>query len=167
MLRLKKMILFITVAILVGCSVSEQEALQTIEQSVVSSFESNPKEPSNKTDEFSYYLPSGFHVESETDYNVVLKKGDQTFILFVNPFESKGSKEIYSSIKKQASKNIIFEKTFEDKERFGFIQIRSIDKNLYELIIGVGGAKVTTKAGKRDLVSSMNEMMEIVNSVKY
>ena len=160
-------IIALFVFVLSACSVSESDAIAQSNKIAEETFigvETNDAD--QKTNSFSYYLPSGFKVESESENNLLISKGKQTFILFVNPLEASDSKVVYeSTVANNESK--VLEKTFEDKGRFGFLYVRSLEKDLYEVSVGVGGVKMTTHTDTKNMVESVQSMMQVVESVKY
>lgn len=167
-IKVKKYML-ITVAFLMlfGCSVSESDVLSQSENTAYEMFvNENTVETNHEAKQFRFYLPSGFEIESESDNNVLITKGKQSYILFVNPLESKESQTVFESTIMNKENNVL-KKTFVENNEFGFIYIRSIEGKQYEVSVGVGGVKMTTQTNGKELAESTETMMQIVKSVEY
>lgn len=158
-------ILIILILILTGCNQSKDEIRETTIEQTRQAFGNKPKEPNEKTEKFSYYLPEDFHINETNKYNVLLEKGNKSYILFVNQNEQDSSKVSYETLKEQYQDPFISE-TFEEEERFGYVYVVEIEKNRYEVTVGVGGTKLTTEAKGNDVVEDTQAMMNIVNSVQ-
>jgi hypothetical protein len=76
---------------------------------------------------FSYYLPEDFSIKETKKFNVLLEKGSQSYILFVNENEKANSKVSYTTLAEQYKKPFISE-TFEDNDRFGYLFVNKIEK---------------------------------------
>ena len=48
----------------------------------------------------------------------------------------------------------------------GFLLINQVDENLNELIVGIGGVKLTSQSKTKNIASDAAVMMEIAHSVK-
>lgn len=118
-----------------------------------------------KTELFSYYLPKKFTVKETKKFNVLLEKGKQNYILFVNENEEADSKVSYDTLVKQYEKPFISE-TFENDDRFGYLFVNQIEKNMYEVTVGIGGTKLTTEAKANDIAEDAKNMMKIATSVQ-
>ncbi|MCH1625351.1 hypothetical protein [Fredinandcohnia quinoae] len=156
---------FILMALLVGCSSIEDEAKET-NKAVEQTFKAEPNKTNNEYEDIAYYLPKDMKIDKKGDNNLIFKKGDQIFILFVNPNEGKASDAMYQSIQSKDSKFEI-DKTFKDKDRFGYVKAYEIDDKLYLLSVGIGGVKMTTETKVSDITENATEMMKVVSSVKY
>ncbi|HHW38394.1 MAG TPA: hypothetical protein GXX18_14340 [Bacillales bacterium] len=161
----KLAVILISFGLLVGCSGSKEEAISQSKQAVESIFNEPAQKTTETTEGFSYYLPEGFKIEEEFGNNVILSKGKQEYILFVNPHESLNSDVIFNEIK--GAKDEKGTKTFKDKDRFGYISISPGADKKYELIVGIGGVKTTTMSTTSDMVENAKNMMTIANSVEY
>lgn len=150
---------------LVGCTLSDEELTKTTIGQTKQAFEGKPKEAKEKSELFSYYLPEEFSVKETKKYNVLLKKGNQSYILFVNENEKANSKVSYETLAEQY-KNPFISETFEDKDRFGYLFVNRIEKNTYEVTVGIGGTKLTTEAKANDVPEDTKNMMDIVKSVQ-
>lgn len=158
-------VMIVSIALLVGCSGTKDEAISQAKQVAGSMFNEPAQKPTETTNGFSYYLPEGFKVKDEFENNVILSKGSQEYILFVNPHESLKSDVNFNEIKGAKEEKGI--DTFKDKDRFGYISISPGEDKKYELIVGIGGVKTTTMSTTSDMVENAKNMMMIANSVEY
>lgn len=151
---------------LIGCSASSDEAINQSKKIAETTFQEKAKTPTETTKGFSYYLPKGFKIDEKFENNVILKKEKQEYILFVNPHEPLKSDVLFNELKKSGKdeKSIA---TFKDDNRFGYISITPVKDRKYEVIVGIGGVKMTTLTSASDMVSNTKDMMEIAHSVQY
>ncbi|MBP1947839.1 hypothetical protein [Virgibacillus litoralis] len=152
---------------LTACSMqTEEEAIKDAKESAKKIFNSDEKiETNHKLDSFSMYLPNSLEVKEEDENNVILKDGDQTFIVFYNNLEDPLSKLSYNSAAAKSDKALLLE-TFEDKNKFGYMRIIPHNQEEdYELQIGVGGVKITTYTSRRNLSDDSEELMKIAQSI--
>jgi hypothetical protein len=150
--------------LLMGCTISDEELTKNTIDITKQAFEDTSKESNEQTNLFSYYLPEEFTVKETKKYNVLLEKGSQSYLLFVNENEEANSKVSYDTLVEQYENPFITE-IFEDKERFGYLFVNSLEKNTYEVTVGIGGTKLTTEAKANDVSDAAKNMMDIVKSV--
>lgn len=158
-------IMIVSFGLLVGCNGSKDEAISQAKQVAQSTFNEPAEKPTETTKGFSYYMPEGFKVKDEFENNVILSKGNQEFILFVNPHESLNSDVLFNEIKGAKEEEGI--ETFKGEDRFGYISISPGKDKKYEIIVGIGGVKTTTLSTTGDMVENAKNMMIIANSVEY
>jgi len=160
-------ILFLSLLFLTGCSVSIEDATQKSVDTFEETFKAQPLETSEDTDIFAYHLPTGFTIDSESENNIVLTQEEQTYLLFVNPFEPKDSEVLYDSTKVNLS-NLLVDHTVTDEGRLGYLLISPVDgeEEFYEVTVGLGGEKMTTVTDTSNMEASTKSMMEIISSVK-
>jgi hypothetical protein len=166
-MKKKYMAMIILVLIISGCNnMTLDEHLENVEKIVSDSLDNPNGKTDEETERFKFHLPFGADIIEKKANNVIIEKGNNTFILFNNPNEEYNSKTLYkSSIKDQTG--IIKEKTFEQNNRFGYFIVREIKNDKYELTVGIGGIKMTTKSDKNDLSDAAEFMMDVISSVKY
>ncbi|WP_404453695.1 hypothetical protein LG329_04090 [Virgibacillus necropolis] len=160
-----KPIIFVLVFILLaGCSLkSEKEALKDTEEAAKQTFNSSEDiETNKKLENFSLYLPEDLSVKEATASNVILKNGDQTYIVFYNKLEGPTSKLNYKSAQRDEALLI---KSFEDPEKFGYIRVLSSEDDKYELQVGIGGVKITTYTDKSSMDEDGKNLMKIARSI--
>ncbi|MFT4414953.1 hypothetical protein ACLM5H_13920 [Fredinandcohnia humi] len=153
----------LVVGLLVGCSSIEDETKEAL-TAVEETFKGKPTETNNTNGNISFYLPSTMKIDEKDENNVIVTKSGQTFILFVNPNEAKNSKVMYEAID---AKKFSVDKTFTDKERFGYVKVFELEEDIYLVSVGIGGVKMTTEAKVSEISESATEMMKVVSSVKY
>ncbi|MBT2692940.1 hypothetical protein [Bacillus sp. ISL-55] len=148
--------------LLSACSASFSEQKAEIKKEVASTFESQPEKTNNSTKDIDYYLPSDVKVEKETPNNVLLKDGSKTYILFYNQHEKEDSKVVYDSTVKQ-QKEWDANETFSKDGKFGYMLVKELKENQFQLIVGIGGVKLTTET--ENVREDAEAMMQIANSV--
>ncbi|MFC4321121.1 hypothetical protein [Litchfieldia salsa] len=156
----------ILIGLLVGCSASVDEVIKETETTTEEAFKADPIEPNQTETTFSYFLPSDMKEETVEENNLILQKGKQLFILFVNPNEEKSSEELYQSTVAQTESDLLNE-TFKDDKRFGYIKVEEVEEDSYQLSIGIGGVKMTTVTKLNKIEENAEKMMQIVSSVDY
>ncbi|KMJ57081.1 hypothetical protein AB685_19000 [Bacillus sp. LL01] len=161
-------ILLLSLLVLAGCSISIEDATQKSIDSFEQTFNGEEMEAAEETDSFRYHLPSQFVVDSESENNIVLTHKEQTYLLFVNPFEPKDSEVLYDSTKMNYDK-LELDHTVTQDGRLGYLLISPLEgeeEEFYEVTVGVGGVKMTTVTDTKNMESSTTSMMEVVSSVK-
>lgn len=161
-------LLTILAFVLGGCSffMSEEDAISQTQEVAKTTFEKNETETNHEAGSFSLYLPDSMKISEESNSNLILNEGEQTFILFYNPKEERKSKLNYQAASEK-DEHLLLE-SFEDKGRFGYVRVLPInEEEKYELQVGVGGVKVTTYAEKDSLKNDAEKMMKIANSIAY
>ncbi|MCM3572242.1 MULTISPECIES: hypothetical protein [Mesobacillus] len=149
--------------LLSGCSSSFSDQKADIKEEVATTFESQPEKTNNSTKDIDYYLPAGVNVDKETPNNVLLKDGEKTYILFYNQHENEDSKVVYDSTVKQ-QKEWDANETFSKDGKFGYMLVKKLKEDNYQLIVGIGGVKLTTET--ENVKEDAEAMMQIANSVK-
>ena len=95
----------------------------------------------------------------------MITKGNDSFILFINPNEKGASTFFYDLQKADPEQIWIADETFRQHGRFGFVTVKEIAEDQLELVVSSGGAKMTTMTGKNDVPQKMEWMMETVRSI--
>ncbi|WP_096152912.1 MULTISPECIES: hypothetical protein [Bacillus] len=150
---------------LAGCSITEQEAVDASIQIVESSLAEETKEANTETENISYYLPSAFTIESEVNNNIVIENNDQTYILFVNPLESVSSVVVYETTLGFYEDPIVNKQLNNEEHFIFFIVDNGPSEQTYEVIVGIGGMKMTTITSAANMKQSVQDMIDIINSV--
>ncbi|TRM12986.1 hypothetical protein FH966_15420 [Lentibacillus cibarius] len=157
-----------SMVILTGCGIgkSEKEAVQNAGDTAKELFqEDHTMDTNHELDTFAIYVPRGLDVSKEEESNVILKDGNQTYIVFYNELEGPKSKLSYHTAAAKKDEALLL-KAFKDKNKFGYIRIMPPNENdRYELQIGVGGVKITTNTPKRKLDSDADAMMKMARSI--
>ena len=150
---------------LAGCSLSEQEAIEASLQTFDNAVEEETKEANEETENIDYYLPNGFTVDSEVNNNIVIEHQEQTYILFVNPFESDSSEVVYETTLAFYEEPIV-NITLEKNGSFIFLIVdKGPSDDTYEVIVGIGGKKMTTITEVDNMNQSVQDMLDIIKSV--
>lgn len=142
-----------------------EEVLKEAMEEAEEQFYEEPIEPNVQLDHFSLFLPDSFEVIEQSQYNLLLEKNGQTFILFYNELEEQSSRLNFEEAK-QGNNNSEWLESFEKDDRFGFIYVLEGNEQ-HEIQLGVGGVKVTTISSKANIVEDVKNMMNIANSLAY
>ncbi|MFJ8461096.1 hypothetical protein [Lysinibacillus xylanilyticus] len=153
---------------LTGCNQSVDEQIKNGLQTTDTVFAGEPEKHTDSIGDVELYLPSNFKVEDNSDaYNILITKGKESFVLFINDREDADSKLYYNLLKEDSSKKIIEENTYEKDGIFGFSAVSKTDnEDEYELIVSSGGVKMTTISPVKHIEDNLHEMTKIVHSVK-
>ena len=155
-------ILCVAACITTGCS--NENHSNEAKESAESVFLEESLKPDYQTNTIELYLPDDFIVAEESENNFILEKNGNPYILFVNPHENRKSRTLYDTVKQLNDKAVDLA-NFEDQESFGFIAIRDLNENKYEISVGVGGVKLTTETSEKKLSDEAAQMMAIVDSI--
>lgn len=159
------LIVSLAVILLAGCSSLEEQSLDGLENAKVV-FQDDAEKPNEKVNDMNIFIPSGFSIEEESDKtNIILSKGNDSYILFINPNELQSSQLYYDLMTSDSNLEVLDEKTFEQNGRFGFAAIIENSKEKYELITSIGGIKLTTISEQQDIANNLEDMMLIVRSI--
>jgi hypothetical protein len=153
----------IGVFLLGACSSSFSEDKTEAKEAVESTFASKPEKADNSTKDIDYHLPFGVEIKEESPNNVLLKNGSRTYILFYNQHETEGSKVVYESTMMQQKEWDVNE-NFNQDGKFGYMLVKKLKEDHYQLIVGIGGVKLTTETD--NIKKDAETMMRIANSVK-
>ena len=156
--------IFVILLFTIGCS-SKEDILLDTKEATANAFESGPKGVNIEQKHFAYYMPDTMNQDSIQEHNVILMEGKQTYILFVNTLEPKDSQAVYEST--YSDQEYELHETFKKDEQFGFVKVLEMDDSRYEIIVGIGGVKLTTVTKLNKVASSAEKMMVIANSVRY
>ena len=163
---LNKALFALTLLVLVsGCSASKEDTIQRTYQIFADSFQEQAKETNETTNQLSLYLPRGVEIKDEADYNLFLKKGEEIYLLFFNPQEPLNSK-VNADRDKEANEGSLLFETIEHEGKLGYISIVE-ESGEWELIAGIGGAKITTRTDKKHATEAMDIMVKILHSLHY
>lgn len=150
--------------LLSACSKNFDTEQKEAQLAAEKAFQEDPEE-ANQSDEFiEYYLPFGFEIVEANPNNILLKNGSKNYILFYNQQEEANSEVVYNATVQQIEYDI--NKTFKDKDKFGFMLLKKLDDDTNELTVGFGGVKVTSEVKTSNLKTEASTMMTIANSVK-
>lgn len=155
-----------TAIILSACGQTVEEQASAGMVAAEATFEAAVNETNTTFSQIELYIPNGFAIEQGIDEaNYTLINKNETYILFVNEQETADSQLLYGILKEDASKEIISEDTFETDGIFGFSAVMKASDETSELIVSIGGVKLTTISKNKNLDEKLGQMMQIVQSV--
>lgn len=166
--RLQALGLLLLLLGLYGCNQSVDEQIASGLQITEKVFAEEPEAYTDKIGQIQLFLPSKFKIEDSSDaYNILISKGTNSYILFINDREQDDSKLYYNLLKEDRSKKVINETTYDKDGIFGFSAVSKTDnKDEFELIVSSGGVKMTTISPANNIENNLHEMTKIVHSVK-
>ncbi|MCR2821812.1 hypothetical protein [Lederbergia panacisoli] len=159
-------VILLGVLIIAACGKTIEEEKVKAEENVEKAFQTKSENANEEIQSIKFNLPSGFTIKDESPNNIILEKGDHPYILFYNPNEDLKSNALYDGVVEHANK-VITNKTFADEERFGYLVINEMDKDIYEVTAGIGGFKATSESDLKTLAADAELLMEIVNSTSF
>lgn len=162
--HLPPFIILLLSSLLFACNGGIEEKQEEAIAEAHASFAAEMAVPNHELESLALYLPFGMEIDDTNPYNLLLKKGDRSYILFINPHESSDSQVVFEATV-QTAKNIRLQETFSEEGKFGFIVIQDIDRDWYSLTVGIGGKKMTTEADANSLPKEAGTMMKIVSSI--
>lgn len=161
------MVLFTVAAIvLASCTATPEETLVDAFKNADKAFSAEARKANESSDGVAFYLPGGYNVEEPSDdRSIAISKGNESFMLSVNPNEAADSTLFYDLLTVDQQIEWIANETFEENGRFGFAAVRKIAADRFELVASAGGAELKTvsEAGKMD--DNMDWMMQTVRSI--
>ena len=151
-----------------GCNQSIDEQIANGFQLTETVFAEKPEKHTDTVGNIRLYLPSKYNIEDSSDkYNILVSKGKQSYILFINDREEPDSKLYYKLLKEESSKKILAEQTYEKENAFGFSTVsKTKNQEEFELVVSSGGVKMTTISPMKDVEDNLHEMTKIAHSVK-
>lgn len=161
--RFRWCLLFCSCILLVGCTVTKEEVLELSNDAFIISSEQEPFEPNTNEADVDFYLPRGFEIVEETEYNILLQSGEQLFVLFHQPSEPRTSKIHLERDKEYQDASLLFE-TIENEEKVAYLIITEEEKDQVHIITAVGGAKISTLSTYDSLEDNVEAMTQIVQS---
>lgn len=158
-------LILLSISVLTACSQTLDERAADGIAVAKEAFLLNDKQTNDEVQGISLYKPPAFTIEEDSDeQNIVMKKGDETFILFINSNEGKDSRLFYDLLDTDEESDR-FEETFTNDGYFGFASIVKIGEDQVELITSVGGVKMTAITKKKNIRNDLARMMEITRSI--
>ncbi|WP_033542275.1 hypothetical protein [Planococcus sp. CAU13] len=152
--------------VLAGCMASAEERLAAGLSETRKAFEEKPPETNETAGQIELYLPGGYDIEEPSDdNNVIITRGSDSYVLFINPNEAPDSKFFYELQKANDEQVWIADETFEQNGRSGFVTLREIAEDRIEVVVSAGGVKMTTISEESDVPGNMEWMMKTVRSI--
>jgi len=159
-------LLSFTIFLLFGCSLSTQEVKEATLDVIEKAFQEEPIKSNQTIDNISFYLPKSIEIESSSGNNIILSEGNQQYILFINKNEEKTSDLLYQK-GLDSSVEIIIDETKVTENEYKYTIVNKLSDDTYEVIAGLGGAKITTLVESQDVAESVQKMIDIIQSVQY
>ncbi|MET3575356.1 hypothetical protein ACFFIY_09650 [Bhargavaea ullalensis] len=152
---------------LAGCSATAEERSENGTETAGKVFRADVHRTNAEVGSVRLYKPAGFKIrEGSDEQNIVLEKGGETYVLFINPNEPDNSRLFYELLYADPAKEIVTTATYEQNGVFGFSGITDAGNERYELVAGSGGNKLTTLSKEKAIEPNLRTMMEIVRSVE-
>lgn len=148
-----------------GCSADINEEKSKVVEVAQQAFAQEAEATNSESGETDFYLPSGYQIEEEDEYNITLNHNGDTILLFINPNEAAASTLQLDLIEQISEQYIEFAK-FEEEDKIGYVALKEIDENTYELTVGIGGVKITTQTETDRLADYSEQLMKIANSIE-
>ncbi len=156
-----------TTLFLSGCGMTLDEQVNEGIANAQAAFNQEPVTANIQQEHLSLYLPESFNIEmTEDTSNYLLKSDDQQYILFINENESLTSKLNYDLLVQNREESLVNIETIEGEKEFGFVAVSEYSEEQYELIVSIGGVKLSTVTNDKKIDSKLEEMMAIVRSVE-
>lgn len=155
------------ILVLAGCGLTVEEQATSGISKAQTVFSSEPAVSNKSIGNIQLYLPKGYGMEKGIDKsNYTLIDGKDSYILFVNPNETLESRLHYTILKEDPSSEVLQEKTYEADDIFGFSAIVRQPEEKYQLVVNVGGVKLTTISEGKKIDEKLQQMMKVVKSVR-
>lgn len=163
--HIKLLILFSALLlILSACTTKIDEEKEKAVDTAKMAFMDAQEKPNAKSDKIKFFLPEGYDIKEEKKHNILLDNKGNPVLIFINPNEKETSEIISDNLKKAKDTYIAFD-TFKQEGRVGAIAIKEQEEDQYELVISVGGVKVTTQTNTKELAQYSEELMKIASSI--
>ena len=164
--RIHVIVLVMTMALLAACGQTVEEQATSGMDNAETIFNSKSTATNQSIGHIELYLPKGYEIKKgidESNYIIVNEK--DSYILFVNPHETEDSQLHYSILKEDLKGEMIQEKKFQSDGVFGFSAVIGQSESQYQLVVSVGGVKLTTISEDKKIDDKLQKMMQIVRSV--
>ena len=113
------------------------------------------------------YLPENFVIDpSDEENNYFIHSSDDQYILFINEEEPENSQFNYDILMKSDDKSIIKVEQLQGEKHFGFVAVKQFSEKEYELIVSIGGIKLSTITNEKKIDFKLENMIDIVRSVE-
>ena len=153
--------------LLAGCGKSFDEKVSEGFTTVQAAFEQQPLKANTKENNMSLYLPENFVIDpSDEENNYFIHSSDDQYILFINEEEPENSQFNYDILMKSDDKSIIKVEQLQGEKHFGFVAVKQFSEKEYELIVSIGGIKLSTITNEKKIDFKLENMIDIVRSVE-
>ncbi len=159
---MKKKIMLLTLLVILACG------CQSIEHSkyeeIVEMASSNQMNAKNTyRSGYKYYLPKGIRIINRRGSNEILSEGANIYYLYVDYVS------YYNQIKEpfQENKSVVYSKALQNKDKFGYIEIKNTSNNQYFIEIMYNYAKIEVIVDKKETEKTIAYSMSILSSISY
>ena len=156
----KVLLILFFLFIITGCtSIQDMDLESVIDQSASSKLSLTNEYRSG----YKYYLPKGLKVVDKADYNERLKSGNSVYYLYVDVVS------YYNKvIEKFGSKdNVYYSKAINYKDKFGYLEIKSVKEKQYLIEIMYNYAKIEVIVREDDIHVAVANAMIVLSSIQY
>lgn len=157
-------IIIISLTVLTVCSTSEKDTLAKVENKVQKIFADEKPKSTEETKDYSYRLPFRVKEIENAENNIVLKKGNNTYLLFYDDGTHEGQGLFEEE--KNKDRDPFYLKQI-DKQTNSFVKIIKLPNDLYELTVGSGNVKITTTSTMDDLSDQAVLSAKLVHSFEF
>ncbi|MFA9559069.1 hypothetical protein ACERII_17300 [Evansella sp. AB-rgal1] len=162
----KLTMLFLVVAVLSACNISEEQVQQHASDSFEEKLNQEKKTTTYKTNDIELYIPSFTEVEVLDEYNLVLERENHLYLLFLNDLPYFESREQLLEEVMVESEPFIFKKLKTEEGHGAYLIVTEFDDEQYRVVVGYNGVKITTICTLAEMNSTAELMYDIVQSVK-
>ena len=160
--------LVVSAVLLAGCGKTVDEQVSEGIITVQAAFEQQPIKANTKENNLNLYLPEGFVIDpSKEENNYLITSSDDQYILFINHNEPENSQLNYDLLMKSDDESIVKVEQLNGEKQFGFVAVRQFSDKEYELIVSIGGLKLSTVTNQKKLDIKLSNMIDIVRSVEF
>ncbi|TFD98186.1 hypothetical protein [Jeotgalibacillus sp. R-1-5s-1] len=153
-------------AVLAACNTTIEEQRDKTLEEVEAVFNADPERANEEGQDLEFHIPYFSEVAEEADHNIVIEKSNETYVLFHHLNEEAGQDAIYT-MTEASSEEWLVNETFEANDQFGYVLLRQIDEEEYELVTGVNHVKVTTVTDLQNIADNAEWMMETARSAQW
>ncbi|MCK0471279.1 hypothetical protein [Halalkalibacter sp. APA_J-10(15)] len=172
--------------LIIGCSVSDEEALELGYETYMDLIQQEPNETNIEEEGVALYLPDHLVVSESTPFNMLIEEqqGDQRYLLFHYPTEPKTSSFNLERDRELEEDAIIFE-VVETDEYLSFLVVKDyvnskdeVEEDVQEIesdeesqqedqlfvLVSIGGVKVSALSTYEELVEDIELMTKMIHS---
>ena len=157
----------VSTVLLASCGKTVEEQVTEGITTVQSAFEQQPVQGNTKENNISLYLPEDYVIDpSEEENNFFIHSSDDQYILFINENEPENSQLNYDLLMKSDDESIIKVEQLQGEKHFGFVAVKQLSEKEVELIVSIGGIKLSTVTNQKKIDYKLANMVDIVRSVE-
>ena len=156
----KVLLILLFLFIITGCtSIQKMDLDRVIDKSANSKLSLTNEYRSG----YKYYLPKGLKVVDQTDYNERLKSGNSVYYLYVDVVS------YYNKVieKFESKDNVYYSKAINYKDKFGYLEIKSVNAKQYLIEIMYNYAKIEVIVREDDIHVAVANAMIVLSSIQY